>query len=244
MIARYNLIFLTQIGLIMKTILHFTFLLFLAFGAQAQEISMTPEIFSYEISDGGDVKIGYTITNTRDTDLAWYWIVTPADDFPEDWSIQVCDQVLCWAPNTLQRPVGGEDNILVPGESTNTIFQYIQVNSNGVEGVGEVKFCIYDNTDFNEPIVCSSFSTSTVDAGKIESVNIYPNPAADYFQLTDAAGVAQIDLYNIVGSKVASYTYDDHKAYDISTLRNGLYVARLLSKEGRLLKSLRLSKRP
>jgi len=229
----------------MKTTLQLIFLFLVgSISAQDDAITMTPNVFEYEITGDQEVKIGYVLTNNRDSEVTWYWDVTIPDDFPKDWTVQVCDQTLCWSEGTLRTPLGGDNNnILAAGEATNPVFTYVQVNSKGVAGEGVLKFCVYDNADFENPVRCSDFFTSTTFENNLESINLYPNPAADYFQLSEVSGVAKIDLYNIVGSKVASYEYDDNKAYDISTLRNGLYVARLVGDDGRLLKSVRLSKR-
>jgi len=75
------------------------------------------------------------------------------------------------------------------------------------------------------------------------SFNIYPNPAHDYFQISESKGVSSIEIYNIVGKKVSSFRNSENAIFDISQLKNGLYIVRLFNYEGSLLKSMRLSKR-
>ena len=64
------------------------------------------------------------------------------------------------------------------------------------------------------------------------SVNIYPNPASSVVHVSniDFAASSVIDIYNMLGQKVASFLNNSKKiSYDISALPNGAYFFKILS---------------
>ncbi len=227
----------------MKKTLQLFILLVLASNLAGQNLTLDPGIIKFDL-DGtkSEEKIGYTLVNNDNTPFQWYWNIELGDDFPAEWGVQVCDQVLCWATGTLQMPLGNGVNNLGGGLSTNPTNNYVKIYTHGVAGIGEVKFCVYDNDQFENPIICSDFSTSITEAD-IAEINIFPNPANDYFQLSGDNDIDRIEVYNIVGKQVLTESNTTGQAHDISNFRNGLYIVRLISNEGKLVKSMRLSKR-
>jgi len=136
-----------------------------------------------------------------------------------------------------------EINVLQSGSSTTPSLQYIKIKNNGIAGTGNLKFCLYSSFDLTqEPILCSESLVSVTDA-ELAELNIFPNPANDYFQITDNSEITSLQIYDIVGKKVMDKSHTNGKQYDISELRNGLYIVRLIDKAGSQVKSLRLSKR-
>ncbi len=77
----------------------------------------------------------------------------------------------------------------------------------------------------NQSVTCPTGITS-VEAGKIE---LYPNPVRDIAHLS-IPGVldnGQIDIYNLLGSRVYSTAVRGDKDIDLSNLDAGLYIARI-----------------
>lgn len=229
----------------MKRTLQILLISLFALGLNAQDFTINPEGLEYQFSGLEEQKkIGYTLTNNSDTSAEWFWEVERGEGFPEAWVIQVCDQVLCWSEGTEQFPVGNGagNNMLMPAESTNPAEHYVQVNNMGVAGTGELRFCVFSDDNFSEVLVCTALSTSTSDLDT-KDISIFPNPTTDYFEISADNSIATVEIYNIVGKKVVSFKHSEGNPYDVSTLRNGLYVVRVLNRRGELVKSMRLSKR-
>jgi len=217
--------------------------LLISISAYAQDFEITPDVINFNLDGTEETsKIGYTLKNNTDSNLNWYWTLTLDDDFPKEWNVQICDQTLCWAEDILIRPTNDDGNVLEASSETNSTQTYVQVKTNGVAGTGEARFCVYDDKAFSSEIICTTFSTS-VSSENIVDINIFPNPANDFFQLTDNEEVSSIQMYDIVGKMVMEVNHMNNKQYDISHLRNGLYIVRLLDRSGSQVKSLRLSKR-
>jgi hypothetical protein len=79
--------------------------------------------------------------------------------------------------------------------------------------------------------------------GKAVKLTVYPNPAQDYFQISETPGLKYIELFSIVGNKMKSYDALPQKQYYVGDLTDGIYLVRLLSSSGKVLKTIRLSKR-
>lgn len=229
----------------MKRTLQILLISLFALGLNAQDFTINPEVLEYEFSGlAGESQIGYIITNNTDNAVDWFWSIERGEDFPEEWSIQVCDQVLCWNYGTEQFPLGSGlgNNQLDAGQSTVPDLHYVKVKNNNVSGSGTLRFCVFSDEDFSEVLVCTALSTSTSDLDT-KDISIFPNPTTDYFEISADNSIATVEIYNIVGKKVVSFKHSEGNPYDVSTLRNGLYVVRVLNRRGELVKSMRLSKR-
>jgi len=211
-------------------------------GLLAQDITLGPDVIEFDLDGTTDKKIGYVLQNNTNAPFSWYWEVEKADDFPPEWDIQVCDQLLCWSFGTERMPTSQGANILGGGAATTPVLQYVNVRTNGVAGKAKVRFCVFGDETFADPEVCTSFSTSTTNFD-LEDLNIFPNPTSDYFEISPNHNIAFVEIYDIVGKNVSTFQVLDNGQYDVSQLRNGLYVVRLLNAQGKVVKSMRLSKR-
>jgi len=72
------------------------------------------------------------------------------------------------------------------------------------------------------------------------SISIYPNPVADYFRINSSTELAKIEIYNMIGKRVKVLQNNSSGLFDVSDLRNGIYLVRVFSKNGKALKVLRL----
>jgi len=67
----------------------------------------------------------------------------------------------------------------------------------------------------------------------IYSINIYPEPNAGYFNVSGIIQGQQIELYNYIGQKLSSTIADNSTMhFDISSNANGIYLMRILNKDG------------
>ena len=229
----------------MKKTLQILLFSIFALGINAQDFTLTPDVLEYEFSGLSDKQqIGLTITNNGDSASDWYWSIERGDDFPAEWEIQVCDQVLCWSWGTEEFPVdnGIGINNLAAGQSTIPSAHYVKVDNKGVAGKGSLRFCVYGDDAFSNQLICSELSTATTEIDT-KDISIFPNPTNDYFELSGGNSISNVEIYNIVGKKVAAFTHVVGSHIDVSDLRNGLYVVRVLDRGGKVVKSMRLSKR-
>ncbi len=92
------------------------------------------------------------------------------------------------------------------------------------------------NTDPN----CETVSTNDFDKAAIK---IFPNPTNDYFTITDNNYVRDIEIFNIVGKRMKINSFQNGQAVNVTSYPNGLYLVRMLGKNGEILKTTRLTKR-
>lgn len=223
-----------------KTLL-LSFVLFICVSAFGQDYTLTPSSFSYDLDGTKPKEIGFTLTNNSASELKWYWAVEKGEDFPEGWDVQVCDQTSCWNPNVLKMPTSRGANTLAPSTSTNPAIQHVKIIPNRIAGKGSVKLKIYGDANFSNLIVESNITTSVKD-NEVTELSIYPNPAQDFITV-NGSDISKIDIHDIAGRKIKSFSHTPNVAHDISFLRNGLYIVRMFDTRGKIAKSIRLNKR-
>lgn len=76
-----------------------------------------------------------------------------------------------------------------------------------------------------QSVTCAT-GINTIEASKIE---LYPNPARDiaHLSIPGALDNGQLDIYNLLGSRVYSGAVRGDKEIDLSNLDAGLYIARI-----------------
>ena len=190
-----------------------------------------------------DIKLDMTILNTgtETADILWTRDVIEA---PAEWLTYICDAFNCYEPTDSICPETA-NNIIEPGESIN--FQ-IHVLPAGVEGMAMIDVDLFDRNDRDNILatINSTFdvgeTTSTLDPYESADLRIYPNPTTNYFRIYQDDHVSTVDVYNMVGKRVKTFTATPDGQYDVSLLPEGMYVVRLLAKDNAVLKTLRLSK--
>ena len=102
---------------------------------------------------------------------------------------------------------------------------------------------VTENTDVrlestsNHNCVAKNWITVTANLGidQVESlnVNIYPNPASRFLNISSEAMLSQVEVYNTVGQKVISTSVNGTALrLDLNSLASGHYTLRLLDAEG------------
>ena len=77
----------------------------------------------------------------------------------------------------------------------------------------------------------------------LATVKIFPNPTSDIFQVKSDEYVKTIGVYNVVGKLVEEMDHITGQTHSIEHLNKGMYLVRLISKEGQVIKTMKLSKR-
>ena len=187
-----------------------------------------------------DLKNGSTTDTLR---MNWKVIL---NTFPHSASWSICDPNLCYASNQVgstlrytftpqQQGIMKFDFIPNCTAQTNATFRVRTWASNDSAGTTKDLTWIY-----NVAAVCTNVGISEVEASRI---SLYPNPVIDEIHLTLPASyeTGQIDIYNMIGSKVYSQSVSRDKTFDLSALQSGLYVARI-SEGGKLIATRKFTK--
>lgn len=208
-------------------------------------LSITPSTFVLTGNpSNNDVNIHIEVKNNSSFDafVLWERVVESA---PQGWLTWICDKNLCYLP-TADACSPTKPNILAPGEKMD--FQ-IHVNPGSIEGVTPYQITFLDYEDPSiilgqvEGQVMISNTVSTKANPTATNLSVFPNPTTDYFQVSETSGLRFIEVFNIVGNKVRSFDAVPQKQYQVGDLPDGIYLVRLMTSSGKIIKTIRLSKR-
>lgn len=231
----------------MKTTLHFTLLLlcisFTAFGQL--NVKQGDVLESYGTTSETTTTLEITL-EAGSTDVGQFlWEAQMSESMPEEWQFIICDTELCYAPGILMC-AESKPNIIAPGSEGSFKFDLVHNQAIG-EGILQVRF--FSAADHSETLLVADlyFDVSTASSIKddVDSVtlNLYPNPTSDYFQIEQDDNVERVAVYSIVGREMFSYEHKVGQAYSVSELSNGYYMARLIGGNGETLKIIRFNKK-
>lgn len=225
----------------MKKYIPFLFtLLFLPILLTAQSVSVDPTSFVLE-GEPSETDVDYyiTVTNTGTEVDSFYWGFRMSNS-PENWLTWICDANLCYDPTFTSCPLN-KPNVLEPNESFNL---QVHMNPRDTAGTADYSINVLDKEgNILAPITGQfliSVSSSSKDLTDVK-LTIYPNPTHDYFRVSDLPSLKYVELFNIVGNKVRTYNAAPQKQYPVGDLMNGIYLVRLVSSSGGVLKTVRLS---
>jgi hypothetical protein len=122
-------------------------------------------------------------------------------------------------------------------------------------GTGYVRFLLWNTADSAGTVQNCAFKVSlsqgaTCTNGIAETeapqISFYPNPVRSQLRLTLSQNInnGQIDIYNLIGSKVYSQSItsrDTTKDFDLANLETGIYVARI-SDNGKIIATKKFTK--
>ncbi len=75
-----------------------------------------------------------------------------------------------------------------------------------------------------------------------QALKVFPNPATEYFQLSDKNdSVDQINIYNIVGKKMRTFEVEDDKKYYLDQFPKGMYLVQLVGHNNKIISTQRLN---
>lgn len=160
---------------------------------------------------------------------------------PGNWETQVCDEQ-CYHPNTKSRSL-----TLLPRQERELRVVFYP---HGQQGSAEVNLAIFSPADSAGTAKLVSFEGSTMVAAGAASASsartplkIFPNPAVTHIQIEENDQVARIEIYNMIGRKVAEYSVSEpDERYSVSQLPRGVYFVRMYDKGGNILFTQRISK--
>ena len=203
-----------------------------------------------ELSDPDDVFADAHITNLTSDTLFMRW-ERILNDKPDSWATAVCDINLCYLSH-----VSTKDFILTPNftDGDMIVHAYPGMEPGGISmygaepGEATVKIKITNLSDASDTLIVEyNFTVTgspilTISDVELEALKIYPNPASDYFRLTQTQEIQELVVYNILGRKVAAFAVNNGKSYDISNLPVGVYLVGMIDRDQETVKTIRLQK--
>ena len=245
-----------------KLLLSFFSLCLLAASLEAQVLSFDPGspiegVFeSVDLSVTNDLEVHFKVTNNTDDVLDLKWVREVPSICSNAWQSQICDNDLCYfntvssnyVPNvglvdpfTLQANETFDLFILhvFPGVEANCcpyLIHFFDIN-NWDDTLATVQV----NVSVNMP-GCDFVISTKEELAAAASIKVYPNPAMDYFSLSENDVIKQITVYNILGKQVKSFNATNSQQYDIAELSSGIYLVGMMNEYGEVLKTVRLFK--
>ena len=119
-------------------------------------------------------------------------------------------------------------------------------------GIGNVKFLLWNSADSANTVQLATFAinlsqgptcTNGIAETEINQISIYPNPVRNDLKVTLTQNLSngQIDIYDLIGSKVFSQPVSTTRDFDMSALQTGIYVARI-SENGKIIVTKKFTK--
>ena len=125
----------------------------------------------------------------------------------------------------------------------------VHVLPRGVAGCGEIAVHLSDAADPNTVIetitynICIDPLTAVNDQFDRNQIRIFPNPTSNFISLTKNTVVRQLWVHNILGKRVRTFNTSYNGRYDLTDLPDGLYLVSMVDAEGKVIKTVRVSKR-
>ena len=240
----------------------FTFLFFATVTVSAQLI-VSDNISIVADPSELDIELKYNV-ELQGQDSVWvHWEIVLGEDTPDEWDTWLCDNIKCYFKTARNTPEGAFSiNRFYENDPREWSFH---TNPNGVEGEASVTINTYyldyttanhttldfSDIEYDGDTISMSSHTLTVTVDDmvavedidVAEVKIFPNPTSDAFQIKSDEYVRTIGVYNVVGKLVEEMNHTIGQTHNINHLNKGMYLVRLMSDGGEVIKTMKLSKR-
>lgn len=71
-----------------------------------------------------------------------------------------------------------------------------------------------------------------------KDINLFPNPTADYFSISNISDIQSVKIYDLSGKLVVSKLESVNNKFDVSKLENGIYTVSIETKAGTVSKKI------
>ncbi len=225
-----------------QTLLSIIFVLIGYLVSAQVSLSLNPDMVMVDVDPMQFETVAHSwVRNDSDEAVTIKWF-RHVEEISAMWESAICDLNACWSVQIDSTP---DEQLIVlePGDSSNLD---VHIRPSGVDGSAKISVTVVD-VDNPENLVEGTYSfnettTSTTDPIDV-SINLYPNPTDDFFQLTNYDEVASVVIFNVVGSRVKEFNAYQGQKFDISFLNKGMYLVRLVDQRKDVIKTLRLNKR-
>ncbi len=222
-------------------------LLFISFGslslAQSFDYDVNDVEMVFQLQQGvsqDEINHGF-INNLMPNNNNLYWVRNEIY-LPDGWGSAICDKTACYFESVGERALN-----LFPNEQS--IFD-LHLYTHGMPGDSAVvELCVYEAGD-TSTTQCKTYTfhanaSATQDLVKEDvSLKLTPNPTTNYFTVVSDETIGNVEIYNIIGSKLKSYNTKEISTFNVSDLPSGLYLVRIYNESNSsVLSTLRLKKR-
>ncbi len=226
-----------------QTLLLFFLTFSISLSAQVTLLLTEPTGSTTALASDDDITAKGFIKNESDVEVTLMW-KRNIIELKEGWETAVCDKNLCYVPSYGETSAAdGTHLVLAPGEESN--FD-VHVYPDGTEGFAIVEVTATDITNAANTVTgryeFNQMSTSTINLNKAD-IKVYPNPTINFISISEADQVERLIIYNIVGRPVKLFEANYNNQYDVMDLPTGMYLVRLMDKNDRTIKTVRLSKK-
>ncbi len=220
----------------------------MAVSAQSLVLDPSPASVSMDLGDveAGDVAVYSYLTNNSAATKTVSW-TRVVNSLQPGWVSAICIGDNCFIPSVSTGQFEIEANStsdvsvhIYPGGSIGAI-------DNMVPGTADIDIIITCVEDPNDSVT-GNFGFELLGASSAEdltekSVYLFPNPAKDFFQISNPQEVGMIEIYNLVGRKVKEYNVLPGNQYSVNDLNNGIYLVKLLTDGKTVVKTISLATR-
>lgn len=190
----------------------------------------------------GEIVHDVYFTNSKDSTYTIFWKIEKPASFDPSWEVAVCDLNLCYQ-SSIDKTPATKPNVFT---KTTNLFQF-HFKPNGVAGTNTVGLKLYADKNFTIEVLSTviTLNASTASSTKeqlINAIKLFPNPATDYIQISNGLGVKKVVIYNIFGKEIKTYFHYNNAQHEISDLKSGMYIVKLIDEKNKVIKTLKLNK--
>lgn len=224
----------------MKRLVPLFLFLFTAVVLQAQSFSASQMTATRSGAADEEIAPQIWLENHSNRPLRLAWRLEHSD-LPTSWERTFCD-VDC---HTAVEKAG---YFTLPANGSSLRLNF---RPNGQAGFGRVEVVIYEPDNWaatTQRLVFNAAAQRLVTtrslANTSAAVLVYPNPATEYIRIDDSQGKAKrLDIFNLLGKRVTSYEVQgENEKYNVSRLQKGVYLVRIIDKDGKVLRTQRINK--
>ncbi len=209
----------------MKKLLLYFFIVCSFQAVVAQTFTIVPKLAKGQGPNNSFLIDAYaTFTNTgSETNFEWKIIDLVA---PIGWEFGMCDPFNCVSSLSI-----GSVGQFTLGVGKNGVFKG-DYTPNGKSGLGTAKVIIYpkSNSALQDTLVfqMNAWITGMKENSQSKEFTYYPNPVKDHlFVKYITKDAMQIDIYNVLGTKVKSFVHSGFETdVNVTELQNGIYFIR------------------
>lgn len=227
--------------LMVRSLLFSILVMFVTVASAQFTSSPAPVNISTQPSAGESIT-DVAFSKSGDSTYTIFWkLEKNAATFDPAWELSVCDLNQCYLPFVNSCPPNKPNMV-----SMNNFMFQLHFTTNGAAGSSVVGFKFFADKNFTQEVYStniniSSSVTSTKDQN-LANIKIFPNPVLDYFQVTNGYSVKKVMIYNIFGKEVKTLFHYNNAQHEVSDLRPGMYVVKLIDEKNKVIKSLKLNK--
>lgn len=217
--------------------------LLVSFSLKAQNLEVLDTVVNINIGVNEVLKIvDVPVRNNSSTETINVYWERITNELPAGFISYICDNNICYGPAQDECPQENP-NVMDPGFEFK--FKMNLERSGSGEGSGLIEVLIWEQGFEDQAIKVKYLvnqGTSTSPFSKTD-LKVFPNPADNYFRIDGIQDISHAVVFNIVGEEMITYNVAPERSYDISHLNSGIYLVKLVRSNGKIAKTIRLSKR-